>query len=44
MAIWQLIWMVALVGGVAGFVYVSFTVIIRGIAEVRSLLREMREG
>ncbi|MGH7599884.1 MAG: hypothetical protein ACREOI_26310 [bacterium] len=44
MDIWKLIWIVALIGGMAGFAYISFAVIIKGIAEVRSLLKEMTEN
>lgn len=44
MDIWKLIWMGVLVAGVACFAYVSFTVIIKGFAEVGTLLREMIEG
>ncbi|MGH7454551.1 MAG: hypothetical protein ACRENG_24570 [bacterium] len=44
MDIWKLLWMIALIGGMAGFAYISFKVTIRGIAEVRSLLKEMAEG
>ena len=44
MDIWKLIWIAALIAGMAGFAYISFRVIIKGIAEVRSLLKEMTEG
>jgi hypothetical protein len=41
---WKLIWLVALIVAIAGFAFISFTVIIRGLAEVRSLLKETMEG
>lgn len=41
MEIWKLIWMFFLLAGVMSFVYISFTVIIKGFAEVRELLKEM---
>lgn len=44
MDIWKLIWMLALLGGMAGFAYISLKVMIRGIAEVRSLLKETTEA
>ena len=40
MDIWKMIWMIALLAGMAGFAYISLRVIIRGIAEVLSLLKE----
>jgi len=40
MDLWKLVWMIALIGGIAGFGYISLTVIIRGFAEVRSLFQE----
>jgi hypothetical protein len=44
MEIWQLIWIIVLIAGIAGFAYISFKITIRGFAEVRSLLKEMNEG
>jgi hypothetical protein len=43
MDIWKLIWIVVLIGGIASFAYISFIATIKGIAEVRSLLKEMTE-
>ncbi len=40
MGVWKLIWIVALIAGIAAFAYISFTVIIKGISEVRSLLKK----
>lgn len=41
MSIWMGIWIVVFIVGVICFSYISFIVIIRGFAEVRSLLKEM---
>jgi hypothetical protein len=43
MDMWKLIWIAALVIAIGGFTYVSFTVIIRGLSEVRSLLKDTME-
>lgn len=43
MGMWKLIWMIALIAGIAGFAYISFKITVKGIAEVRSLLKETME-
>lgn len=44
MDIWKLVWIAFLLTGVICFVYISFTVIIKGFAEVRELLKEMLDA
>lgn len=43
MDIWKLIWMLVLILGIAGFVYIVLKVSFRGFAETRSLLKEKAE-
>ncbi len=43
MDIWKLIWIVALIVGIAGFAYISLKAAIRGFSEVGSLLKEKME-
>ncbi|GEM_PF-2379329 len=44
MDIWQLIWIVVLIIGIASFAYISLKVTTRGFSEVRSLLKEITEA
>ena len=42
MEIWKLIWMVVLIIGFFGFLYISGKVVFRGFAEMRDLLRSIK--
>lgn len=41
MNVWMVVWMVVLIIGILSFLCISLTVTIRGLAEVRGLLKEM---
>ena len=41
MEIWKVIWMIVLVLGFLGFIFISSKVIFRGFAEMRDLLKSL---